>query len=287
MEISKITILITGINGFLGSNLAKKLSDSYNVIGLESPKSEFNCLKGNNLKIYYSNNPLDAIFKEQDIDYIVHTAAIFGRNNESISDIVENNLHFPIKLLEKAKQYGIKGFINTHTPLPRSVSSYSLSKGQFLDWILLFQNKMQLINIVPEHFYGPGASDTNFITDTIKKMLANVPSIDFTPGGQCRDFVYIDEMVDAYYLVLKNIDSLPLYSEFEIGTGKVYNLKEVVMTIQEHTKSSTILNFGVLPYRENELMQSKCNNTLIKLLGWKPEVTLNEGITRTVNFLNL
>jgi CDP-paratose synthetase len=276
------TILITGINGFLGSSLAKKLSDAYHIIGIESSYSDSRRLAGYNFKTYNLLDPLEKIFSEQKINYIIHTATLFGRNNELVSEIIKNNLLFPVKLIEAAKNNGILGFINTHTALSRNINSYSLSKSQFLDWLPYFQNEMQIINVLPEHFYGPEASDTNFVNNMIKKMMANVPSIDLTPGEQCRNFIYIDDIVEAFYLILKNISSLPLYSEFYIGSDEILPIKEVVLTIHKLTKSSSVLNFGALPYRENELMQSECNNSKIRQLGWTLTVKFEIGVKNII-----
>jgi CDP-paratose synthetase len=280
--ISMQTILITGINGFLGSSLAKKLAETYHIIGLESSYSNTKRLAGNNFKTYNISDPLEVIFTEQRIHYIIHTATLFGRNNELISEIIKNNLLFPVTLTETAKKYGIMGFINTHTALSRNTNNYSLSKSQFLDWLPLFQNDMQIINVLPEHFYGPEASDSNFVNNMIKKMMANVPSIDLTPGEQRRDFIYIDDIVEAFCLIVKNLGSLPLYSEFEIGSDEILPIKEVVLTIHKLTKSGSVLNFGALPYRENELMQSECNNLKIRQLGWKPTVKFEMGVKNII-----
>ena len=53
--------------------------------------------------------------------------------------------------------------------------------------------------------------------------------------------------------------------------------------LKEITKSSSILNFGALPYRKNELMHSETNNQAMLNLGWKPKTTLKEGLQLTCN----
>lgn len=280
----KSTILITGINGFLGSSLAKKLSETYNIVGLDVMNSNNFRLAGNNFETYFSSDPLDTIFTDQVVDYIIHTATLFGRDNETSSDLIYNNLLIPIKLAEKAKQYRTQAFLNTHTSLPYNTNSYSLSKRQFLDWLLLFQNNMQIVNIVPEHFYGPGANDSNFITGITIKMLANIPFIDLTLGEQRRDFVYIDDLVDAYCLIISKLSSLSQYSEFEIGSGEINSIKDVVLKVHELAKSNTIPKFGAIPYRENEFMQSESDISNICSLGWKPQVNLETGLKKTIEY---
>lgn len=57
------TILITGINGFLGSHLAKALSADYNIVGLEYSLENLFRMEGSNIKIYSSKEDLEKIFK--------------------------------------------------------------------------------------------------------------------------------------------------------------------------------------------------------------------------------
>jgi len=72
------TILITGINGYLGSHLAKFLTASYNIIGLEYSLENLFRIKENDFKVYSVENGVpEKLFKEQTIDAIIHTATFW------------------------------------------------------------------------------------------------------------------------------------------------------------------------------------------------------------------
>src|ERR1035437_102935 len=186
------TILLTGINGFLGSNLAKTLSKEYNIIGLEySLENQFRIAECN-YKVYSAENGIsEKIFTEQLIDIVVHTATFYGKNNEDFVQMFNANLYSPFSLLNKAIQYECKLFVNTDTVLDSFINTYALTKRQFQQWLYLRKNEIKVINIQLEHFYGNGASSTNFITAMIHKLKNNEAQIDLTLGEQQRDFVYI------------------------------------------------------------------------------------------------
>ena len=135
-----------------------------------------------------------------------------------------------------------------------------------------------------EHFYGPGCSNSNFITAMIEKMNSNISSIDLTSGEQKRDFIFIKEVLNAYEVIIHNIGDLnETFLNIHIGTGTLYTIKEVLLLIKSLTRSETKLNFGAIPFRENELMASNIGSSKIFDLGWESKITLQEGLTMTIN----
>ena len=99
-----------------------------------------------------------------------------------------------------------------------------------------------------------------------------------TPGEQTRDFIYINDVVNAFYIVLNSCFKLSSFQEFEIGSGKSYSIKEFANIIKTITKSKTDLKFGSLTYRKGEIMESQISNLDIRSLGWKPKYSLKKGL---------
>ncbi len=279
----KMNILLTGINGYLGSNLAKSLAANHNIIGLEYSLENLHRLQGYEFKVYSVENGVpDELFKEHQIETIIHTATFYGRQNEAVITIANSNLFIPFSLLDKAIENGCATFINTDTVLDRFVSTYALTKRHFQEWLYLRKNKIKVINMQLEHFYGPGAPDTNFITVMIKRLKQNEPVIDLTAGEQQRDFLYIDDVVAAYQTVLNNQPLPNAYTEFQVSTKQLISIKELLQTLKKLTQSTSKLNFGALPYRENELMHSETDNSALLTLSWQPKVTIREGLRLTL-----
>ena len=281
------TILITGINGYLGSSLAKRYSKDYEVIGLEYTTDDLFRLKDEKFEVYASKNGIpDELFKTHKIDCIIHTATFYGRNNESNSEMTYANMYLPQMLLEKAIANSCTLFINTDTVLDRFTSSYALTKKQFGDWLKYYSNSnnIKVVNLQLEHFYGPGTSSTNFITLMTQKMLRNEGVIQLTKAEQNRDFLYIDDLLLVYDLILKNERDFSNFEIFNVGAGKNTNLKEILEYIKKNTESTSILDYGVIPYRNNELMESKNDISKLIQLGWKARTSIEKGLLEVIKF---
>ena len=276
------TILITGINGYLGSHLAKFLSVNYNIIGLEYSLENLFRIKDNDFKVYSVENGIpDKLFTEQTIDIIIHTATFYGRENEAVKTIANANLFIPFDLLDKAIENNCNLFINADTVLDRFVSTYALTKNQFQEWLYLRRKEIKVINMQLEHFFGPNASSSNFITVMLEQLKKNVAQIDLTLGEQQRNFVYIDDVCSAYETVIqKTIEITKPYTEFQVATNQLMSIREVMLYLKEITNSTSRLNFGVIPYRENELMKSEIDNAVLLNLGWKPQNSIKIGLKK-------
>ncbi len=281
------SILLTGATGFLGSHILKKLlATNYKIIILKRSFSNTfrieNDLK--NLKIYNLDEiNLEKIFEENEIDIVLHTATQYGRKQESIVDIVESNLMLPLKLLSLSQVYNVKTFINTDTLLDKRISSYALSKKQFRNWLQFYSNNMTCINVSLEHFFGPKDDSTKFVTYIIKSLIEEVEKLDLTAGEQERDFIYIDDVVEAFIVIIQNINNQNGFYEYEIGSGVNIKIKDFILKTADILENTTTkLNFGALPYRENEVMRSHVNLTEIYKLGWSPKNNFVDGLYRTI-----
>lgn len=287
------TILLTGATGFLGSHLLKKLLDNgFNVIILKRSFSKIDNISEliNKIKFYdIDKTDISVAFEENKIDTIIHAATDYGRNS-SISKLLNSNLIFPVELLELAIEHKVKYFINTDTFYSKNdtnyshLSSYTISKRSLQIWLKYFSQNIHIINMVLEHIYGENDNDTKFVTQIIKKIaLEKVQKIDLTLGEQKRDFIYIDDVTNAYICVLNNLSKIKNnYTTFDIGTGKNISIKDFVTAIKNISNCKTILNFGVIPYRNGEIMDAKADTKNINALGWHSQYSYEQGILATI-----
>jgi len=281
-------ILLTGGTGYLGSKILKQLVDNgYNIILLKRSFSNPVRIKEYiNKIISYDIDlvPLERIFSENTVDTIVHCATNYGRGENDPLHVIEANLLLPLKLLELGKKYHVKSFINTDTILDKRINYYSLSKKQFKDWLIVYKQDYTCINVLLEHFYGAGDDATKFVTYIIHNLLKNVDKIDLTKGEQRRDFIYIDDVVNAFEKIINSLDNFNQdFYEFEIGTNHPLSIKQFV-ELAKHLSGNkhTLLNFGALPYRENEVMNYNVNTSEISKLGWKCNSTVEEGLKKMI-----
>ena len=295
LENSKKTLLITGATGFLGSHLVKRFINNYKIIILKRSFSNTWRIKNffNNLVCYDIDRlkDLKLVFKENNVNFIIHTATNYGRNDETISTVFHSNMAFPLELLQNALEFGVKYFINTDTFTKSNygrLKYYSLSKKQFLEWLKLFDEKIKVFNMILEHVYGEADNEEKFIPTVINKILLNVKSIDFTKGRQKRDFIYVQDVVDAYEKVVEQSKDLQKnYYDFEIGTGKVISIKKLIETISNLIEKdvTTKFNFGALPYAKNEIMLERANFLrTYKVIRWEPRISLEDGLKRIIDW---
>ena len=289
-------ILLTGATGFLGSNILKALlKNEYGVCVIKRSFSDIRRIEKLIKEIKYvdiDKEPLNAAFELYGpFDFILHTATNYGHESTS-QEIYNDNFNFPLRLIEMGIQYNTNAFINTDTFYRKFIDSslhmkdYVNSKFKFFEeGLLLSKNKIMFINITLEHIYGTGDNDNKFIPWVISKIADNTSSIMLTQGLQKRDFIYIDDVVDAYKYVLEyvTLSSAGFYN-FEIGAGESVPLKELIITIKDILSSETDLLFGAKPYRKNEIMESKADISSLLKMGWHPKITLYDGLVKCINY---
>jgi len=227
---------------------------------------------------------LDRVFVECDVDIILHCATNYGRRDNNPIEIIEANLMLPLRLLLLAAEHGVGCFVNTDTLLDKRVNSYSLSKKHFLDWLKVYKDRMRCINVALEHFYGFGDDNSKFVTQVVQEIVSGAREVRLTKGEQKRDFIYIDDVIDAFVCILHSLDATDRgFTEFQIGSGKAVAIRDLCETIKRLAGNTrTQLNFGAIPYRENEIMESVVDLSRLTELGWSPKMSLKEGLARII-----
>ena len=260
------TILLTGASGYLGGYLAKYFStQGYSIIGISRDN-----------KI-----PLRQIFEENKIDIVIHTATLYGRQGEAATELLRTNVLFPLEILELASEFSVEMFINTDTILAKYISVYALTKNQFTDWLSMYSDKIKCVNLGLDHFFGPNDKPIKFVAYLIEQLKNNVPEIKLTEGLQKRDFIYIDDVVEAYACIVENIHKLETAAvhTFEVGTDVKTSIKELALLLKSLTQNTqTTLNFGAIPYRKHEIFDYEVDTQGLKMLGWTSKVTLRQGL---------
>lgn len=280
-------ILLTGATGFLGSSILKYLSlNRDEVIILKRSSSDLSKIREytKDVKIYDVEDDLNYILNKEKPPVIIHTACLYGKNNENYDEIINTNVNFGIELFDAGLENGLKTFINADTLLPKSLSIYSKSKSMFRDFLFENYKQVQIVNIRIELIYGYDNSGQSFLTSLAKKIINTKSNINLTYCEQERDMIHLDDVVKAYGIILKNLNKIPIKTDFPLVTGNPIKLKKIILlltsVIFKKTKieSEQRLLFGNLKYRKGELMKLDFKNDFISNLGWKPEISLEEGI---------
>ncbi len=285
------TVLVTGATGFLGSHLcAQLLDEGYHVVALKRSTSNITRIDPlrDRLETFdVDRQPLDDVVRRgSGVTAIVHAAANYGRNGEGRDEVFEANCSFPHELLTLAVEAGVGTFVNSDTVLPRAVSLYSEAKREFLDAarrLVPQRGQTRLVNMRLQYVYGPGDADEKFVTHVVKACASNAPVLRLTRGEQRRDFVFVDDVVSAYLLVLGRRDELTEpFTEYDVGTGHAVPVREFVELIHRLTQSRTRLDFGAVPYRPNEVMFAQADVAALTSLGWLCRASPESGVRKTI-----
>ncbi|MGV3083889.1 NAD-dependent epimerase/dehydratase family protein [Enterococcus dispar] len=309
-------ILITGGAGFIGSTLAKKLAknnDIYIIDDLSMGKLENLDLQlNNNIKFIQGSvtdtNLMTDLLSENTFDFIYHLAAI-----ASVADSVERpiethqvNFESVLLLLELCKKYQntLKRLVFTSSAavygdeptLPkheesviRPLTPYAIDKFAAEQYVLDYNHLYGLPATAVRFFnvYGPNQNPNSpysgvisIMIDSYKKQLAgenNLFTI-FGDGKQSRDFVYVEDVVNALLLVATNNDALG--KQFNVGTGIETTLLDLLEVLDNEFRHQ--LSFKFEDSRSGDIKDSLANIGRLSKLGYHPAFNINEGLKKYV-----
>lgn len=290
------TILVTGGHGYLGSFLVKALREEGAIVHtLSRTTSEDVFHHGIDI---LDAEKLTACVQKIKPEIVYHLAAnisrardfsIFERMNQvnvlgtlHLLQALENlDSHFIFA--SSSEVYGNNASPFNENQIPQPVSPYSLSKVNAENLITTFCSNTgkKFTNLRIFNFYGENMSEDFFIPQMIHSLKKNEDFL-MTKGEQIRDFLYVDDVVQALLLTAKNSNSYNETMNVCSGTGtKLCELAEQI-NAQIATKARIVV--GALPYRDNEVWEMIGSNAKIKeKLGFLPQVSLDNGIQRTIN----
>jgi nucleoside-diphosphate-sugar epimerase len=289
-------VLVTGATGFLGSHLVRALvARGDRVVVLKRGRSDLTRIRDLLARVALYDTDAGGVEKllgdHDDLAGVIHTATCYGRDGEPDDVVFAANTAFPLGLLQKAARAKVPLFVHTDTcfntgPLRYTyLKSYSLSKRQFTEWGEHFASRGDICfaNVKLQHPYGPGDAPTKFVPAILRQCLDNVAEIRLTAGEQKKDFIYVEDVVSALLAVLDRAAArCTPFQEYECGTGEAISIRQFVETAHALVGSRSQLNFGALPYRDNEIMYSCADTSALAGLGWSPRFDLEEGLERTL-----
>jgi nucleoside-diphosphate-sugar epimerase len=214
---------------------------------------------------------------------------MYDDGKKNYVDLLDSNVRLGLSILQSAivAGYGEVAFININTALDPSLNFYTLTKKQFSNFALQISREqksdLKIIDLQLQHMYGPHDNDGRFVTNLLRSCSRNEYEIKLTQGDQLRDFIYIDDVVDALEVIVKNVkDFEPNFVNIEIGSGHGVSIRSVVEIAHRLTSSKTKLSFGKVNYRDGEPMNMRANIELLLALGWKPKYEIESGLKRII-----
>lgn len=307
-KLYKKKVIITGGAGFIGSHITRRLKrEGAEVVLLLRHTTDTWRLKDIIDELHIIR--LDDLFnynvlenKIDGADCLIHLAfSGVDQNAHDIGSVYFQNIDNTNSLLKLSINKRIKRFIFTGScfeypagskldelTVPKAVNIYSAAKisGWYLSQAYYHMFGLNVIGLRPFTVYGPSESGYRLIPTIITGAILN-REVNLTPGYQMRDFIYIDDVVEAYLQTIINEEIIP-GEVYNICTGKDTSVREVVSELSPLLENKSRVNFEKLPYRDNEFMAlSGDYSKLQKSINWNPRVNLIDGLKLTVGWFKL
>jgi nucleoside-diphosphate-sugar epimerase len=295
-------VIITGAAGFVGAAVVKECLSKgifvYAVDIVENPSSRLDLSNKNlvyrKLDIFNKSDFLN-YFKDKKIDTIFHFAWI-GSAGPLRTDIncQINNAKMSVELLKSAKDIGCKKFVCAGSIMefealevvyaqnskPQESFIYGIGKQLAHSLCKIISNKIdiELVWAYITNTFGVGEASPRLINTTIKKCIYKEP-LQFTSGVQNYDFIYIDDVAHAFYLLgLHGINN----KAYVIGSGNAGPLRRFLEELVYICYKEAKPIFGDIPFTGVNLDISVFSTHEIeKDCGFKPKVSFKEGIKKT------
>ena len=295
----KITILITGGTGFIGSHLIEKcIQKKWNIISLSlNKRTKKKGVKSINLNISNKNLLLRKLSQFK-IDYIVNLAGHINHYEKKKTS--ETHYRGCKNLIDLAVKKKIKKFIQIGSSveygflkstlsedkklsIKKLKSIYGISKLKASNYLIKISKEKSLKYIILRPFliYGPGQTTNRLIPSTIVNCLKN-ESFSCSDGNQTRDFLHINDFVN---LVIKCIQKENIYNKiFNAGSGRPVKVKKIIKSIQKLIRKGNPI-FGKILLRKDEPLSlyPEIKNTL-KYFNWRPKKLLLNGLKETIKY---
>lgn len=293
-------ILITGSGGFIGTNVTQYFVDKKGyVAGLDViepqkkfPKELFTFQKCN----LTDKNSVEKTFDELKPNYVVHLA--FVTHRKEIFEEFLDDAKITLNMLEASLKHGVERFVlmssstvyglrtidkpvdENEKPNPRGTYGKAKLMAELMARQYFEAENLPLTIFRGFEIYGPTLTIPSIVRKLLDRAVKKEPVQLYCYGKQKTDFTYVEDLCQAFDIVLRN--SKAVGEVFNIGSGKAYTYKEFANAINEILPCKIEL----LPPRPGEhpfYLYSTVKK--LKSLGFNPRYDIHEGLKKTVDWM--
>jgi len=300
-------VLVTGGAGFIGSNLVKKLiSDKNEVVVIDDLSSGFISNISNIDGVKYINGDIrnrkqvnDAI---KGVEVVFHLAASVGNKRSIDFPLIDSQINVlgTLNILEECVKEGVRKIVTSSSagifgelktiPIKEDHpiepdSPYGCSKLCEEKLCLSYSKLYDLEAVCLRYFnvFGPNQrfdAYGNVIPIFVYKMLHNEPIIVYGDGNQTRDFVHVNDVVQAN---INSANSIGVSEAFNIASGNRISINDLIKLITKNYKKEVKIEYA--NKRPGDVMHSLADISFARNeINYNPSVDLEKGINDYVNW---
>ena len=299
-------VLVTGGAGFIGSHLVDRLilegHDAVVVDNLVTGKRRNINRAATFYKMDVQSWRLERAFRNERPNVVMHLAAQMDVR-KSVEDPMfdaQVNVLGTLNVLQQAVKHGVRKVIFSSSggaiygeqetyPAPethvlRPLSPYGLSKLCGEQYLSYFQrvSGLQAVSLRYANVYGPRQDpegEAGVVAIFIQKMLNNEQAVINGNGRQTRDFVFVDDVVEANLAMMGQ----ETQGTYNVGTGVETSINDLFRILVQHTGSTCKEMHG--PAKKGEQARSVIDCTKLRQeVSWEPKADLSEGLKKTVEY---
>ena len=303
-------IYVAGNTGLVGSAIVRMLHWKGYTNILSSPSSHWDLRR---------QEDVERFFRINEPEYVYLAAAKVGgicANKDYPGHFIYDNLMIQSNIINAARKFGVKKLLFLGSsciypqmceqpikeeyfmtgPLEPTNDAYAIAKIAGVKMCQAYRKQygFNAISLMPTNLYGPNDNFDLETSHVLPAMIAKYhhattdgytvdmggpwwPDVNLWGDGSARrEFLHVDDLAEACYTCMKDYDSPEIIN---VGTGEDITIRELSEIISKVTKFPGFTNWDTT--KPNGTPRKLLDVTKIKSLGWKPKISLEEGIEKT------
>jgi GDP-L-fucose synthase len=299
---SESRVYVAGNTGLVGSAIVRMLHMKGYMNIISTPSSHWDLRR---------QEDVERFFRVNEPEYVYLAAAKvggIGANNDYPAHFIYDNLMIQTNIIDAARKFGVKKllFLGSSCIYPKFATqpitedqlmtgaleptndAYAIAKIAGIKMCQAYRKQygFNAISLMPTNLYGPNDNFDLESSHVLPAMIAKFhAALDHSKywevklwgdGSAMREFLHVDDLAEACFVCMRD------YNESEhinVGTGEDVTIKELAQTVADVVGYDRDINWDTT--KPNGTPRKVLNVDKIKALGWKPKISLKEGIKST------
>jgi nucleoside-diphosphate-sugar epimerase len=284
--------LVTGASGFIGTRLLDRLlADGAEIHAVtRRTRASGEPVVWHELDLAETGH-VRRLVEDIAPDLVFHLAgdSRAARDPDLVEATFRSNLTSTVNLLGALAEQGtarvlLAGSLEEPAPGEAPSSPYAASKLAARSYADLFRTAFGLPVVVLRVFmvYGARQQDLKKLVPYVTLSLLRGQAPRLTSGRREIDWVYVDDVADAF--VAAAVADDPAAASVDVGSGTTCSIRALVEQLVELVDPAIIPEFGAIEDRPSEQIRTADVDAAARAIGWRPQVGLDEGLQRTVEW---